>query len=51
MNCCPLCLEKLAFIDELVILRRKFCSSVYGGKLLKISGDDNPADLGYHVKK
>lgn len=46
-----LCLEKLAFIDELVILRRKFCSSVYGGKLLKISGDDNPADLGYHVKK
>jgi hypothetical protein len=46
-----LCQEKLIYIDELISLRKKFCSDIYNGKLLKISGDDNPADLGYHVKK
>ncbi len=45
-----LCPEKLRLIDELILLRKRFCSPIYDGKLLKISGDDNPADLGYHVK-
>jgi ribonuclease HI len=38
--------KKLEYILECTSLRKEFESR--GGKVLKISGDKNPADLGYH---
>ena len=38
--------RKAAYIDECILLRRKFEAS--GGQVIKISGDSNRADLGYH---
>ncbi len=40
---------KVKFIEELIELRKQF--EVLGGKITKISGDDNLADLGFHKKK
>ena len=37
---------KYKYIQECYELRKQFESN--GGKILKISGDNNPADLGYH---
>lgn len=37
---------KYRYIKECYELRKKF--EISGGKILKISGDDNIADLGYH---
>lgn len=37
---------KLKFIDEIIILRKQF--EYMGGTIVKISGNDNKADLGYH---
>ena len=38
--------RKVNLIDELIILRKKF--EQIGGSIIKISGDDNKADLGHH---
>jgi ribonuclease H-related protein len=38
--------SKLVLINECAMLLKEFESR--GGKLLKISGDDNLADLGFH---
>jgi ribonuclease HI len=38
--------KKLQYIREAITLRKEFESR--GGKVVKISGDDNLADLGYH---
>lgn len=38
--------RKLKFIEECADLRRKF--EARGGRIIKISGSQNPADLGYH---
>jgi ribonuclease HI len=41
--------NKVKFIEELIDLRKQF--EAMGGKITKISGDDNVADLGFHKKK
>ena len=41
--------RKVAYIRELISLRKIF--EDLGGSIIKISGDENPADLGYHVSK
>jgi ribonuclease HI len=38
--------NKLKIINEVAELRRRF--EYEGGHIIKISGDSNPADLGYH---
>lgn len=38
--------RKIAYINELISLRREFES--FGGQVVKISGDKNLADLGWH---
>jgi len=40
---------KVKYIDELIQLRKEFEKN--GGIILKVSGNDNLADLGYHVNK
>lgn len=40
---------KVKYIKELIELRKRFESMQ--GNIIKISGDDNPADLGYHISK
>ena len=39
--------RKASYIDELILLRKKF--EALGGELIKVKGDNNLADLGYHV--
>lgn len=41
--------RKVYYIHELIKLRKEYES--YGGKVEKVNGDFNPADLGYHTKK
>ena len=41
--------SKLWYIDKAILLRTEF--EKQGGKIIKISGDDNLADLGFHKKK
>ena len=38
--------RKVEYIKELISLRKSF--ETISGNIVKISGDDNPADLGYH---
>lgn len=38
--------RKASYIDECIKLRKQFEENT--GKIIKIKGDDNPADLGYH---
>jgi ribonuclease HI len=38
--------ETIRLLDEVAKLRERFEAS--GGSILRISGDDNPADLGFH---
>ena len=38
--------RKVQYVNELILLRKEL--EIRGGQLLKISGDNNPADLGYH---
>ena len=38
--------ETVKLADVVVLVRRKFETG--GGKIVRISGDDNPADLGFH---
>lgn len=40
--------KTMDLIEEVVKLRREFEKE--GGKILKIKGKDNPADLGYHIE-
>jgi len=41
--------RKAKYVDELISLRKQY--EKIGGIILKISGDDNLSDLGYHIKK
>ena len=40
---------KYKYIQECCVLRKQFESN--GGKIVKIGGHENPADLGYHIQK
>jgi len=41
--------RKVKYIDELMGLRRQFEQG--GGRVVKISGDDNLSDLGFHLQR
>ena len=38
--------DKIKYIEQCYLLRNQFIQE--GGEIIKISGDNNPADLGYH---
>lgn len=41
--------RKLQYVEECIRLRKQFEDS--GGQVLKVDGDDNKADLGFHIAK